>query len=148
MIQRIKTLTADHWGMITAFICMIHCMITPLLFGAYAHVHDRGRPFGPDFAAMMAQSQVHPADYWHMLDYLFLTIGLGAVYYAAKHAANRWINGLLWGSFALLASCIFMESQAALFVNLLYLASGILILAHAVNIIQQRRYNRKMCEHC
>ncbi|MEZ4684557.1 MAG: MerC domain-containing protein [Bacteroidia bacterium] len=148
MIQRIKALTADHLGLISAFICMIHCMITPLLFGAYAHAHSRARAFGPDFAAMMGQPKTHPADYWHMLDYVFLAIGLAAVYYAARHAYNRWIKGLLWGSFVLLASCIFMESQAALFANLLYVASGILMLAHGINIVQQRRCSSEVCERC
>lgn len=120
-------------------------MITPALFGAYAHVHGRARAFGPDFAEMMGQPTTHPADYWHMLDYVFLAIGLAAVWYAVRHAQSRWIKALLWGSFAMLASCIFMESQAALFANLLYVASGILIFAHGVNIFQQRKAKTACC---
>ena len=121
-------------------------MITPALFGAYAHAHahNNTKAFGPDFAAMMGQSGTHPADYWHMLDYVFLAIGLAAVWYAARHARSAWIKGLLWGSFALLSACIFMESQQVLFANLLYVASGILILAHGINIVQQRQ----QCEAC
>lgn len=125
--------------MLSATICMVHCLITPLIFGAYAHTHRRARAFGPDFAEMMGQPAVHPADYWHMLDYVFLAIGLAAVWYAVRHAHSRWIKALLWGSFAMLTACIFMESQAVLFANLLYLASAILIIAHGINIFQQRR---------
>lgn len=145
MIRKLRHISADHLGMISAFICMIHCLITPVLFGAYAHSHKPIKSFGPSHDFFVDPNIWHPHDYWHLLDYVFLAIGVVAVWSAVRHAHSRWIKGLLWASLALLSACIFMEGYSELFANLLYAASGLLIFAHIINIVQQNQHNKVVC---
>lgn len=135
---------ADYLGITSAFVCLLHCLATPVLLwaGTYAHAH-------PVHAHESAEPVTTEA-WWHLLlhhgwDFLFLGLGLFAVWQAAKHASGP-MRGLLWAAFAFLAGAILLEHYAELFRYLAYGASLLLIGLHLYNL--RDAFRRPVCERC
>lgn len=101
--------------MISAFVCLLHCLAAPILMA-----------FG-------RQVQHH-----HLFDeswnYLFLAVGLLAVWFSARHAEKNWMRVLLWTTFGFLATGVVFEGMAAWFDGLIYISSIALITAHLLNL--------------
>jgi hypothetical protein len=137
---------ADYLGITSAFVCLLHCLATPVLLwaGTYAHAHPVHVHVHETAAA-----GTHEA-WWHVFlhhgwDFLFLGLGLIAVWQAAKHASGP-IRGLLWAAFVFLAGAILLEHYADLFRYLAYGASVLLIGLHLYNL--RHTFRRPACEHC
>ena len=117
-----KSTYSDYVGIASAFLCLIHCLVGPIILGAASHAHDH---------AHTHESSIFLAPAW---DYVFLTIGFIAVWFSAKHTSVRNRKLLLWASFGCLAGSIFMEAYAEMFHYFVYASSFFLIVVHTMNI--------------
>ena len=106
---------SDYVGIFSAFVCLLHCLAAPVLL------------------ALGSQVQHH-----HLFDeswnYLFLGIGLVAVWFSSQHSDRKWMKVVLWSTFGLLAIGVFFESMAEWFDLVIYASSIALITAHLINL--------------
>ena len=84
----------DTIGAIVSTLCVVHCLLTPLLFVAqsYTATHSHEAPF-----------------WWKNLDYLFILISVIAVYESIKKSTNKLIKAGLWMSWIMLFLLILNE---------------------------------------
>lgn len=114
--------TADYLGILSAFVCLLHCLAAPLLMGAAVHMHEHSSVW-----------------LWEEWNYLFLGIGLLAVWWSTRHTHQKWMRSVMWLTFGLLATAVILETYSEELHFLIYAASGSLIFAHLVNIWQKFR---------
>ncbi len=130
---------SDYLGISSATICLLHCLASPILMsmGVAVHDHAPGHDHGHGWEVLLS----------HSWDFLFLGIGLAAVWWSASHTHHRGRKLLLWVSFSFLAGAILLEQVGFLFQILTYAASILLISAHAANIraIFQGRQSEVVC---
>ena len=121
-----NTRLSDYLGMISAIICLIHCLVGPVLVGIGAahsdHIHEEASGFWANH---------------ELFDITFLLIGLIAVYFSASHTHERWMKVLLWMSYVFLAATLLMGSFSVLFQYLSCGAALIVIFAHFVKLKQE-----------
>ncbi len=113
---------SDKAGILSATLCMVHCLIIPLLFLAKVSYTD--------------SNANHLPAWWEKLDYIFLVISFWAVYHSAQHTPYQKIKIALWSFFSLLATAIIFEATLHW---LAYFASAGLIVTHLANIKLSRR---------
>ena len=84
----------DTIGAIVSTLCVVHCLLTPLLFVAqsYTATHSHEAPF-----------------WWKNLDSLFILISVIAVYESTKKSTNKLIKAGLWMSWIMLFLLILNE---------------------------------------
>jgi len=92
--MKITLKKSDSIGAIASGLCMIHCMITPLIFIAQS---------------CSAACCTDAPDWWRWIDYFFLVISLFAVYHSAKNTSSKWMGVALWLSWTALMFTILNE---------------------------------------
>lgn len=117
---------SDILGIFATTLCLAHCVLTPVIFLAQAHMADH--------------HEASPS-WWGFIDYLFLAISIIAVHYSAKKTSLKWMPFLLYLSWGLLALYIICEKF-----HLLHLDHA-LIYIPALALVGLHLYNRKHC-HC
>jgi len=119
------TTTANILGAAASALCLVHCLITPLLFTVHtAHQHGHG------------SSPV----WWGLLDMLFIGISFLAVFWSVKNTSKNWMKYALWISWILLAGIIVNEKIQIMMLAevLIYIPSMALVVLHL--------YNRNYCQ--
>lgn len=113
---------ADYLGITGSVLCIVHCLVTPVLLMTTALLQDTAVRIG-----------------FLSLDYVFIGVNAAAVYFATRsHNVPAGIKRGLWGSLTLFAAAILLESYNPLFRYVAYAASAGLILTHLANIRQHR----------
>lgn len=113
---------ADNLGALAGLLCFIHCMATPFVFVVKACSDS-----------CCSDSPV----WWKSIDYVFLIISFGAIYFATRNSSIQWIKGSLWGFWLLLLIVILNESFG--FITL----SEYIIYIPALAIVGLHLYNRR-----
>ena len=133
---------SDFIGIVSATICLIHCIVVPIFFAYYVHDHNQAfRAFGPEFQP--THTHYHFGSFgFFKVDYIFLTIGFIAIWFSSKHTENKWIRFFMWVSYFVLVGSVVMEEAALFFQVTLYIASIGLIFAHLVNLRHLRLHFR------
>ncbi len=116
---------SDLLGTMASSLCLAHCIATPFLFIAQAS---------------SATFTSGPPTWWKLIDYIFLLISFGAVYWSTKNTTISWIKPLLWGSWFFLTAIIFNEK-----LELLPLPEAIIYIP-AIALAMLHLYNRKHCK--
>ncbi|MBT32929.1 MAG: hypothetical protein CMO01_25000 [Thalassobius sp.] len=127
---------ADQIGISGSIICLLHCVFFPLLgilgTSAATGVHDHEHIFLGD-------------------DFLFVLIGIIAVYYAAKNTPNRKIKLSLWFFIGLFSVSLITSESIETYSWLTYLshisAAG-LVITHAYNFIKIRKLSHCSLSQC
>lgn len=112
---------ADYVGITGSVLCIIHCLITPVLLMSTALLQDEHLRFG-----------------YLSLDYIFIGVNIVAVYFATRHYAPPAIKKSLWSFLTLFAVAIFLEDVDPVFEYIGYLASAGLVISHLFNIRQHK----------
>ena len=112
---------ADLVGITGSVLCLIHCLVTPVLLMTTAVMQDEQLRIG-----------------FLSLDYVFISVNIVAVYFATKANISPSIKLALWGFLALFTVAILLEDVNETFQLLSYAASAGLVLTHVVNIRQHR----------
>ncbi|MFK7906176.1 MAG: MerC domain-containing protein [Chitinophagales bacterium] len=110
---------ADLIGIASAVLCLIHCLVPPIIFLFFGHLIE------------------HSHDHFFRWDYFFLAFSCYAVYHATQHAVNNFIKGLLWLSFGVLTIAILLHHIPNM-EYIAYLASLGLIGGHLINLKMMR----------
>lgn len=143
--NKIKTINSDLIGAISAFLCIIHCSIVPILMGIHS-VYYAGDALASNSHAEHSHthSSAHSLDsinflslfedaHWHFLDYFFVVITLVAVFFATRKSVVSWITTGLWSSASLFVISILLEESIEGIEYLAYVASALLIVFHLLN---------------
>lgn len=112
---------ADYIGITGSVLCIIHCLITPILLMTTALLQDEQLRIG-----------------YLSLDYVFIGVNIIAVYFATRHYAPPLIKKSLWGFLALFTAALLLEEVNPAFEYLAYAASAGLVISHLLNIRQHR----------
>lgn len=112
---------ADYIGITGSVLCIIHCLITPILL----------------LTSSVLQNSTVRVGYLS-LDYVFIGVNIIAVYFATRHYAPSAIKRSLWGFLSLFTVALLLEETAPIFEYLAYTASAGLVITHLLNIRQHR----------
>lgn len=121
----ILTQKSDIFGAAASTICLIHCLITPLIFVAQT--------------CSKTCCSTAPT-WWKMVDLLFLVISFFAVYRSTTLTTKPWLKVSFWGSWIGLALLIINDN-----LNLFQLAHESVYLP-SLGLIILHLYNRKDCK--
>ncbi len=113
------TSLADYTGAINSGLCIIHCLLTPVLVVWLGHQAE------------------------HALEWLFLGISLVAVFFTARHTAIPALRAGLWVAFVVFAASILLGHDWPPAEYLAYGASGVLVVLHLINL-----YHCRAARHC
>ena len=115
------TLKSDYFGVLTSLLCLLHCVITPLIFISYSSLNSE---FSTSFS------------WWKNLDYVFIFISFFMVYFSTRISKIKIIKYLFWLSWIFLFLVIINEKINSFQFSeyLTYLAASILSLMHLYNL--------------
>ena len=114
-------ISPDQIGAISAGLCLLHCTVLPI-------------------ALLAVSGSAHASDAFHGLEYVFLLVGLLAVWHATKVATSRTTAIALVSVYAVMLGAILVELLVHIHLHyLVYAASIALIVLHVVNFRQCRR---------
>ncbi|TBN18800.1 MerC domain-containing protein [Hyunsoonleella pacifica] len=85
---------SDSIGILSSGLCLIHCISTPFLFAAQAHV--------------LKCCEAKPL-WWSSLDIIFLCISALAIYKSSTSVSKKWIVIALYMSWFLLVTIVVNE---------------------------------------
>lgn len=108
---------ADYIGITGSVLCIIHCLVTPILLVSTSLLDNNALRFG-----------------YLSLDYVFIGVNIIAVYFATRHHSSSVIKLALWGFLALFSVAIILEEVNELFEYVGYFASAGLIVTHLTNL--------------
>ena len=112
---------ADYIGITGSVLCIIHCMVTPVLLLTTSLLQDSTFRIG-----------------YLSLDYIFIGVNIVAVYLATRHHAPVRIKWSLWGFLFLFSLALLLENRAPVFTYIAYIGSAGLVISHLLNIRQHR----------
>lgn len=105
-----KSKILDAVGISAAVLCLIHCIVFPLLL-----IVPLGISHNP------------------YIDLTFLCIGAVVVFRITKKMERRWLKFLFWGSLALISISILTDFLFEVHLPLIYLGAAGLITGHIIN---------------
>lgn len=110
-IPVMKSKQADIIGMASAVLCMVHCLLVPLLLivgvisGSFEGI-------------------------WEYLDWAFIALAWTAVYSSTRHENNQRISRLLWATLVVFTATLLLHDYWVLALYLSVLSSLILASLH------------------
>ncbi len=116
---------ADYVGITGSILCIIHCIVTPILAVSSSLL----------FKDSLLEGM-------HLLGYIFILINGVAVYYATRHSHSARLNQFLWVAFSIFAASIVLEEVSEVFHYTGYLGSFLLIVGHSLNLYICRREHK------
>ena len=115
------SLKSDYLGSIASGLCLVHCLLTPIIF----------------VAKTCSKSCCHSApSWWSAIDYIFLVISLFAVIETVKNTNKAWMKYAISFSWVFLCFAIFNEKFEWLssLDFLVYVPAFLLIALHLYNL--------------
>lgn len=116
---------SDLFGSLASTMCMVHCMATPIIFLVQTN-HSNCGTLGPWW--------------WHAIDYLFLVIGIIAIYQTTKNTSIHWMPAAMYTSWVLL-SLFIVNAKTSLFP-----IPGIMLNVPACSLVALHLYNLRHCQ--
>ena len=115
------SLKSDYLGSIASGLCLVHCLLTPIIF----------------VAKTCSKSCCHSApSWWSAIDYVFLVISLFAVIETVKNTSKEWMKYAISFSWVFLCFAILNEKFEWLSALdfLVYIPAFLLIALHLYNL--------------
>nr|WKN34909.1 MerC domain-containing protein [Tunicatimonas sp. TK19036] len=109
-----KSRQADILGMLSAILCIIHCLLVPVLLIA-------GLASG-SFAGL-----------WEYLDWVFIVLAWTAVYSATRHETNRRLAHFMWGTVCVFSITLLLHEYWILALYLSMASSAVLASLHFIH---------------
>lgn len=109
---------ADYLGITGSILCIIHCLITPVLALGSTALHGHDLLLGGIIS----------------FDYIFIVVNGAAVFFATRSHNFPAVRVFLWFSFAVFATSLLLEERSKVFSILGYIGSGLLIIGHIYNL--------------
>ncbi|GAB3271149.1 hypothetical protein GCM10027347_42250 [Larkinella harenae] len=115
---------ADVIGITGSVLCIIHCLITPVLLISSTLLTDRTLRIG-----------------FLSLDYVFILVNIVAVFFATRRASQSYIRIGLWTFLGLFAGALLLEDIHESFEYLAFTASAGLIAMHILNLRSHQHHH-------
>ena len=115
----------DSIGAIASMLCVVHCLVTPLLFIAHSCC-EKGCDAAPTW--------------WKSIDFIFLTISFIAIYQSTRTTTHSAMKPILWSLWSLLTFLIVIQN-----INLLEVPETINFIT-AITLAFFHIYNLKYCQ--
>lgn len=128
---------ADQIGMAASGLCLVHCLLMPVLMVSWLQA-DHCAPGGGCCDATTGFNY----------DYLFLAFSAAAVWTASGHCHKTWLKAMMWGCFTLLSAALLLEPYLSGAHWATYAAAIGLAIAHFLNWRYCRYCNIKTEQHC
>lgn len=132
-MKKFITQYADRLGITSSVLCLIHCLVLPLVAGIWFeighHHHHHHAGSGHDHDLLL-----------HGIDYAFIPLSAIAVVFAVRHTHLPAIRISLLAFMALFVSGILLAETNAAFEHLTHVGSAGLVLTHLINL--------KVCRSC
>lgn len=109
-----KSRQADILGMFSAILCIIHCLLVPILLIA-------GLASG-SFSGL-----------WEYLDWLFIALAWTAVYTATRHETNRRLARFMWITVSVFSITLLLHEHWVLALYLSMVSSAVLASLHFIH---------------
>ena len=120
-------LKSDFLGAFFSFLCLIHCILTPIIFISGC-------------AATVSTSHSPSELFWGYFDYLFIIVSLIAVFFSSKNSKSVFIKYALWLCWAILSFYLINEKIHPPLLELneitLYISASYLVILHSYNLIK------------
>ena len=119
--MRFTLYKSDVIGVISSTLCLVHCLLSPLIFVTQTH--------------LLVDYEITAA-WWGSFDYAFLVISFFAVYRSAQRTTSKFIIPAFWVSWAVLFIAI-MNEKLNLFPlpeTILYVTTVVLVALHIYNL--------------
>lgn len=116
---------ADTVGILSSIFCLIHCLLLPVLV----------------LAGLLNEDWSSHAEW---VDYLFIILAVGAVYFASRNAEPHSLKILMWVGVSWFSVSILLHElfEAALYSSMG--ASVLLVILHSINFKHhQQKYHAK-----
>lgn len=94
--MKITTLNSDKMGIISSALCLLHCVITPILFISQPNILNTFLEY--------------PELWWRLASLLIIPISLYAVYRSNKITTNRSLGAIMWLCCIILLATIINEA--------------------------------------
>ncbi|WP_168193955.1 MerC domain-containing protein [Pontibacter sp. SGAir0037] len=120
-----KKTTPDWLGILSAGLCLVHCILPPLLLLL---------PFG---------FTTNDHEYWQHYSYAFLIFSFVACFMTTRTCTSGSLVVLFWSFFALLTIALLLHEAIPVFEYAAYAASFGLIGCHLLHIRQCKKYQPK-----
>ncbi len=119
----LKTLRekADLVGVFSAGLCLLHCIIFPLL------------------VTFTSLSVGIFEDFEHWVEYLFVLLSIAAVYLSTSKINNRSLRKRMWVACCIFVSALLLHDVHVGFIYASIIASLVLALLHVRNLIGKNR---------
>ncbi len=119
--MRILLNKPDTFGAFASAMCMLHCLVTPLLF----IVHT----------CAVGGCSTTPT-WWSSIDFLFLIVSFFAIHQSVKTTFNKYVKNAFWISWAFLFIIIINENLQWIYLPefVLYVPAIALIVLHVYNL--------------
>lgn len=121
VINRYKS---DYLGALTSFLCLIHCVVTPIFYVI-------------NVKSFCCQSSA--PTWWRSLDYIFLVISFFTIYWSIKNTSKNWMKLALGVNWFLLSFIILNEHF------IWFPLEGYAIYFPSLSLILLHIYNAKYC---
>lgn len=122
----------DTIGAITGVLCIVHCIVTPIIFVAHSCALN-----GCESAPV----------WWRNIDYLFLLISFFSIYRSTQTTRNRIMKPILWSNWSLLF-ILTINEKIRLFLlpeTIIYITAFTLAIMHIYNLNYCQCKNDKCC---
>ena len=121
------TFSSDYLGAFSSGLCLIHCLVTPVIFAAQS------------CSSKSSCCNNAPLS-WSMMDYIFIGLSFFAVLWTVKTTSKNWMKYMLWITWFI--SFFLIINEKFIFLQLpahsMYYSAFILIGLHL--------YNNKYCK--
>ena len=118
MLQRIKQLTmskSDLLGVSSSILCLLHCLAFPVILSTgYLYNYSL-------------------SGHWHGMDYLFVALGLVAVWASARKTSFPGLKLAFWLTISVFSLSILFHDQWSWMIYISVCASLVLIALHIIH---------------
>jgi hypothetical protein len=108
---------ADSLGIVSSLLCLIHCLLLPVLILAGIISEDLG-------------------EHTQWVDYVFILLAASAVFFATRQMANPFLKTSMWIAAAWFALSIMLHELSPIALYSSMLSSVALVVLHTINFRQ------------
>tara|TARA_B110000003_G_scaffold109854_1_gene112459 strand:+ start:17341 stop:17736 length:396 start_codon:yes stop_codon:yes gene_type:complete len=111
----------DTIGAIASILCLVHCIITPMLFAVQGYI---------------AANHKFVSTWWKNLDFLFIAVSAYAINRSVKNSSKKTMRVALWICWFILFFLIINEKLEWLSLDevIIYVSSSTLAILHIYNL--------------
>ena len=122
MFSKVKK-HADSIGAIGALLCIVHCLLFPIIL-----------------TAGLFSKSLYTGPGWELLDWLFVGLALVAVLFSTRQLRSVYLRVAFWLVFSLFSVSVLLHDYSAFFLYLSVGASVLLMILHGISYRRKHQH--------